>query len=112
MLPIHFKTTAILLAVVLSSYLSSGNVYALSGGSAKMVNVKVLSIKGCQATPPTIELVEAVAKEMNINIDLNVIVIETPEQAQENRFIGSPTVQINGLDIEPASRKIELFGVT
>jgi len=77
-----------------------------------MVDVKVLSIKGCQATPPTIELVESVAKEMNINVNLNLTVIETPEQAQKNRFIGSPTIQINGLDIEPELRKIELFGVT
>lgn len=77
-----------------------------------MVDVKVLSIKGCQATPPTIELVESVAQEMNIDIELAVQVVETPEQAQENRFIGSPTVQINGLDIEPDARKIEFFGVT
>ena len=77
-----------------------------------MVDVQVLSIKGCQATPPTIELVKTVAKKMNIAINLTVNVIETSEQAQEHRFIGSPTVQINGLDIEPAARKIELFGVT
>lgn len=77
-----------------------------------MVDVKVLSVKGCQATPPTIELVESVAKEMNININLNLTVVESPGQAQENRFIGSPTVQINGLDIEPELRDIELFGVT
>lgn len=77
-----------------------------------MVDVKIFSIKGCQATPPTIELVQTVAKEMNINIYLNVTVVETPEQAQENRFIGSPTVHINGLDIEPALRTMELFGVT
>jgi len=112
MLQCHFKTTVIFLAAVVISYLSSGNVYAESGSSAKMTDIKVLSIKGCEATPPTIDLVKSVAAEMNINIDLNVIVVETPEQAQENRFIGSPTVQINGIDIEPASRKTELFGVT
>ena len=112
MLPSYFKTTVILLAAVLLWIFSSGNVYAESGDNAKMFDIKVLSIKGCQATPPTIELVEAVAKEMNININLNVIVVETPEQAQENRFIGSPTVQINGLDIEPSSREIEFFWVT
>ena len=69
-------------------------------------------MKGCQATPQTIKLVESVAKEMNINIKLTEIVIKTPEQAQKNRFLGSPTVRFNGVDIDPASRKIELFGVT
>ena len=111
MLHILLKTT-ILLAAVLLTYFPSSNAYAESGGDAKLIEVKVLSIKGCQATPPTIELVESVAKEMNININFNVTVVETPEQAQENRFIGSPTVQINGLDIEPTLRETDLFGVT
>ena len=112
MLHTHYKITVILLAAVVLLYLSCGNTYAESADDIKIVKVKVLSIKGCQATPLTIELVESVAKEININIDLNVTVIETPEQAQVNRFIGSPTVQINGLDIEPEVRKYELFGVT
>ena len=77
-----------------------------------MVAVQVLSMQGCQATPPTIKLVESVAKEMNINIKLTETVVKTPEQAKKDRFLGSPTVRINGVDIEPAARKIELFGVT
>jgi len=112
MLQIHFKISAILLTTMLLPSLSIDSAYAESEDNGKIVNVKVLSIKGCQATPPTIELVESVAIEMNINIHLNVTIVETPEQAQKNHFIGSPTVQINGIDIEPALRKIELFGVT
>jgi len=78
----------------------------------KLINVKVLSIKGCEATPPTIERVKSVAEELNIKIKLTHLVIESSEQAIKERFIGSPTVQINELDIEPESRKIQNFGVT
>lgn len=77
-----------------------------------MINVKVLSIKGCEAAGPTVELVRSVAREIDIEIDLELLVIETPEQAKEFRLIGSPTVQVNNLDIEPSSRQDNLFGVT
>ncbi|MEE9524803.1 MAG: hypothetical protein V3V59_08670 [Thermodesulfovibrionales bacterium] len=88
-------------------------VYGLFKTEAKeMLNVKVLSIKNCSAAPPTIELVQSVAKEMNVAIDLKRVIVETPEVAKKERFIGSPSVQINGLDIDPAARKINSFGVT
>jgi len=86
------------------------NAHAKENG--KVINVKVLSIKGCEATPPTIDLVKSVAIELNIKIKLTHIVIETSEQAKKERFIGSPTIQINGLDIDTTSRETLHFGVT
>lgn len=77
-----------------------------------MINVKVLSIKGCEAAPPTIELVKSVAEELEIKIKLSHVVVESSEQAIKERFIGSPTVQINGLDLDSASRETRNFGVT
>jgi hypothetical protein len=88
-------------------------VYGLLNTEAKeMLNVKVLSIKNCSATPPTIELLRSVSKEMNIDIDLQRVIVTTTEEAKKERFIGSPTVQINGLDIDPDARNILFFGVT
>lgn len=112
MLKINFRWAMLVLLSAVFSLSYNGSILAETGEDVKMVDVKVLSIKGCQATPPTIELVESVAKEMKITINLTVSIIETAEQAKKERFIGSPTVQINGLDIEPASREIDMFGVT
>ena len=39
-------------------------------------------------------------------------IVKTPEDAVVQRHIGSPTVQINGLDIDPGAREIKQFGVT
>ena len=83
-----------------------------SGTAGHVVNVKVLTMKGCRATQPTIDLVKTVAREMHVDIDLAVTVVNTSEQAKEERFLGSPTVQVNGLDIEPSARKFHSFGVT
>ena len=36
--------------------------------------------------------------------------ITQPEDAKQMRFLGSPTVQINGKDVEPAARSRSNFG--
>jgi hypothetical protein len=81
-------------------------------GDGKVINVKVLSINGCEATLPTIDLVKSVARELHVEIKLTHVVVETSEQAKKEHFLGSPTVQINGLDIDPGSGEIQYFGVT
>jgi hypothetical protein len=49
-----------------------------------VINVKVLSIKGCEATPPTIDLVKSVAQELQIKIKLARIIVEISGQAKKN----------------------------
>ena len=84
-----------------------------SGGKPNIVlRVKVVSLEGCQATPPTIKLVKETAKELHLQINLEHVVVKTPEGAEKYRHIGSPTVQINGLDIDPEARAITQFGIT
>lgn len=76
------------------------------------MNVRVVHLDGCGATPKTISLVEKTAKNLGIKISLESIVVKTQGQAEEYRHIGSPTVQINGLDIEPGARDVKQFGLT
>lgn len=77
-----------------------------------IMNVKVIYLEKCGATPPTISLVEDVASEMGITITLEHIVVKTREEAVAYRHIGSPTIQINGIDIDPGAREMNQFGVT
>lgn len=76
------------------------------------MKVKVVSLKKCSATDSTIALLKETAKEMGIDIDFEHVIIRNQEEAKEHRHIGSPTVMIDGLDIEPEARKIKQFGVT
>jgi len=76
------------------------------------MRVKVISLEKCSATLPTIRMVKDIAAEMGITIDFKHVVVRTPEEAKEQRLIGSPTVQINGIDIEPQARDITQFGIT
>jgi len=76
------------------------------------MQVKVVSLEKCDATLPTIELVKETAKKMGIVINFKHVVVRTPEKAKEYRHIGSPTVQIEGHDIDPEARDIVQFGIT
>jgi hypothetical protein len=74
------------------------------------VEVKVLFSEGCDNTPPTIDPIKQTALESGIDIDLKKVPVESQEQAQQSKFLGSPTVQVNGLDIEPSARSSTAFG--
>ena len=66
----------------------------------------------CPATPGTVRLVESVARDMGIAITLERLLVNTPEQAEALAFLGSPTVQVDGHDIEPEARSRTDFGLT
>ena len=76
------------------------------------MHVKVVSLEKCSATGLTISLVNEVAREMGVEIDFEHAIVKTREDAIEHRHIGSPTVQINGIDIDPGARAINQFGIT
>ena len=76
------------------------------------MHVRIVSLEGCEGTRFTIELVQQTASEMGISIEFEHVVIQTQDEAKLFRHIGSPTVQINGKDIEPDARVIKRFGLT
>lgn len=76
------------------------------------MQVKIISLEKCSATSETIAMVKETAKEMGIAIDFERVVVKSLEEAIEQRHIGSPTMQINGRDIDPQARDSEQFGLT
>jgi hypothetical protein len=77
----------------------------------KAILVRVLYTLGCPNLTPTINLIETVGRELGIAVTTNRVLISSPDQAAELRCLGSPTVQINGIDIEPAARGSINFGL-
>jgi len=66
----------------------------------------------CPATPGTVQLVESIARSMGTSIALERLLVKTPEEAEALAFLGSPTVQVGGRDIEPEARSRTDFGLT
>lgn len=81
-------------------------------GKGNNIRIRVLCSEGCANTPPTVELVRNVAEDLNIPVNIDIVMVVTEEQARELRFLGSPTVQVDGVDIEPSARDSVAFGLT
>jgi len=65
--------------------------------------VEVLSFSGCPNASATVALVEQVAKQTGVDVDIRAIDVPDPAAAIEQRFLGSPTVRVDGRDVEPGS---------
>ena len=73
--------------------------------------IEVLVFDGCPNLDSAIECArEAVARE-NVPADLRVIRVESVDDAKRLRFLGSPTVRVDGVDVEPATVVREDFGL-
>ena len=57
-------------------------------------------------------IIRNIAREMGLSINFEHAIVKIPEDAIAHRHIGSPTVQINGLDIDTGAREVSQFGVT
>lgn len=68
------------------------------------MKVEVFYFEGCPNHKPAVERVRSVLKKLGIAADLAEIEVPDAEAAKVVGFLGSPTIRVNGLDIDPASR--------
>jgi hypothetical protein len=71
--------------------------------------IELLCVADCPSATPTEALLRCILAEERCSIPLRKIIVETPQQATTLRFLGSPTIRVNGRDIE-AARADELGG--
>jgi hypothetical protein len=70
------------------------------------MKVEVLYFEGCPNFKPAVARVRAVLQQRGIAAELMEIEVPDAEAAKAVRFIGSPTIRVNGRDIDPASRTV------
>jgi hypothetical protein len=74
--------------------------------------IEILFFAGCPNHEPTVELAREVLSELGLDPEIREIPVETAEQAERHRFVGSPSVRVNGKDIEPDARHRTDFGLS
>ena len=65
--------------------------------------VEVLSFVGCPNAEPALALVRRVSAELGIDADVETIEVENADQADDLRFLGSPSIRVDGRDVEPGA---------
>ena len=68
------------------------------------MHVRVVYFEGCPNAKPAVELVREVADEIGVTITTELVRVSSVDEAQRERMHGSPTIQINGLDVDQAQR--------
>ncbi|HUZ16984.1 MAG TPA: DUF2703 domain-containing protein [Spirochaetia bacterium] len=71
----------------------------------RRIDVTVYFTEGCPNAEPTVELVRRTLMRTDAEALVHTIQVDDINQAERFHFLGSPSVQINGRDIETARRK-------
>ncbi len=70
---------------------------------AGRTEIEILSFDGCPNREGAIALVSEVVAEVGAHADVRVVDVPDAETAEQTRFLGSPTIRVNGRDIEPGA---------
>ena len=76
------------------------------------MKIELLYVADCPNRQPTIEIVEEVLREEGLPPDIIEIEISDPAQAAALSFVGSPTVRVDGKDVEPGVNLFPSYGVS
>ena len=67
--------------------------------------VEVLTFAGCPHAEPALELVRRVVADAGVVATVRRVDVRDSEAAAAHRFLGSPTIRVNGRDIEPGAQE-------
>ncbi|MBW2314848.1 MAG: hypothetical protein JRH10_11710 [Deltaproteobacteria bacterium] len=75
------------------------------------MKIEILYFDGCPNHAPTVERAREVIRELGLDTVLHEVAIHDQSDAERLRFIGSPSVRVDGADIEPSADGHGQFGV-
>ena len=75
------------------------------------MRVEVLYFRGCPNHVLAVSRVRQALQSVQPPAEIHEIEVSSQAEAEDIRFLGSPSVRINGLDIEPESRSVKTYGL-
>ncbi|MHB8468712.1 MAG: DF family (seleno)protein [Gaiellaceae bacterium] len=76
------------------------------------VLVEILYFDGCPNHRAAVALVERVSRELGIEPELRLVNVPDQEAAQRLRFLGSPTVRVGGVDVDPRAQERDDYALS
>jgi len=74
------------------------------------VTINVLHFDGCPSYPVVVGLLERLLREEGVLVPVQLTQVSSHEEAVCQRFLGSPTIRIDGEDVEPAPEHDRISG--
>jgi len=65
------------------------------------MTIEVISIPDCPNHHPTVDRVKALLNAEGVFAEVREVLVDSVSDVRALRFIGSPTVRVNGKDVEP-----------
>jgi hypothetical protein len=65
------------------------------------MEIQFLYYRGCPSHDAALERLRSVMSAEGVEADIEIIEVDTDQEAQQLRFTGSPTILIDGEDIDP-----------
>lgn len=78
---------------------------------ARRRRVEILYFQGCPNHRRAVELARQVVSEHGVDAEVEEVEIRTLQDAARFRFLGSPSVRVDGVDIEPGARNSTAYGL-
>jgi len=66
----------------------------------KPTSIAFLYFAGCPNSEPSLANLKAAIAELNLDVKLSIIEVKDPRQAAEAGFLGSPSILVDGRDLE------------
>jgi hypothetical protein len=75
------------------------------------MKVELLYFAGCPSSERLLPRLRQLVAEADSSVDVELRRVETIEEAEQERFLGSPTVRVDGRDVDPGADQRGDFGM-
>jgi hypothetical protein len=69
------------------------------------MRIDLLYFDGCPSWKNALDNLRVAFKEENIEAEINLVLVGNDEEAMKEKFLGSPSIRVNGIDMWPMSRQ-------
>lgn len=76
-----------------------------------MTRVEVLYFEGCPNHEPLVERLPGLLERAGVGASIELTRVESPDEAERVRFLGSPTLRVDGEDVDPGAGARTDFGL-
>ena len=76
------------------------------------MRIEILYFQGCPHYQPSLERVRDVVQAKGLDAEIREVKVRSEAEAQRLRFPGSPSIRIDGVDIEPSAEERTEFSLS